>query len=191
MKTNWKKYEDALEYLDVHEDGSVWRKKRCWKTGVNENINMIREPYLITPYKTKYGYLVTNLTIDSKETVMFIHVLVALVHIPKPEGWDETWQVNHKNGVKTDCRAENLEWVTPSQNMSHAMSKGLHSTDNRKKRKPVQMIDIQTGEIIKTFCSMREAERQTGIYATRISGCCLGYKGFETAGGYCWAFGTS
>lgn len=46
-----------------------------------------------------------------------IHCLVADVFLSKQSHHEE---VNHKNGVKTDNRAENLEWVTHAENMAHA-----------------------------------------------------------------------
>lgn len=49
--------------------------------------------------------------------------LVARAFIgPKPDGLE----INHKNGVKTDNRPENLEYVTKSENVRHAIRMGLY-----------------------------------------------------------------
>lgn len=71
---------------------------------------------------TPKGYLRIQLRRNTKSTNRFIHRLVAETFIPNPENKP---QVNHKNGIKTDCRAVNLEWVTASENLVHAYENSL------------------------------------------------------------------
>lgn len=64
----------------------------------------------------RYGYKVVSLYKDGRGREFKVHRLVARAFIANTNNKPD---VNHKNGIKTDNRAENLEWVTPSENMRH------------------------------------------------------------------------
>jgi len=72
----------------------------------------------IKPYTNQRGYLRMDLYLSRGPFKrVSVHTLIAEAFIgPRPAGY----QCNHKNGIKTDNRPENLEWVTPSQNTTHA-----------------------------------------------------------------------
>ena len=182
--TNYEKYENALQYLDVQEDGSVWKKKRSWVSG--KGVVRYQPRQMAKTRLNKKGYVRTDVCVDGKNYDLKVHVLVALAFIPKPEDWNKTFEINHKNGIKTDNRVENLEWVTHSENIRHADRTGLRIITNSEKRKPVEQIDLSTGEAIAAFVSIMEAARQTGFDNSHISKCCLGKQ--KTAYGYGWRY---
>ncbi len=70
----------------------------------------------------KDGYLHVILYKNNKQKTHTIHRLVAIAFIPNPDNLPE---VNHKDGVKINCRKDNLEWCTKEENEYHAMENGL------------------------------------------------------------------
>ena len=91
-----------------------------------------------------------------------VHRLVAETWIPNPNGYE---QVNHIDGNKDNNSVENLEWVTPSQNMYHSMRTGL------RKGGPIRI--METGEV---FESIRECARRIGGKHQLISRCLAGKR---------------
>jgi len=69
------------------------------------------------------GYKYVTLCKDEKPKKYLVHRLVAEHYIPNPENKP---LINHKNGIKTDNRIENLEWCTSSENNRHAHQMGLN-----------------------------------------------------------------
>lgn len=70
----------------------------------------------------KYGYYMVRL--KSKGKYHSVHRLVCEAFLPNPNNLPS---INHKNGIKTDNRVENLEWCTVQYNNVHAFKNGLRS----------------------------------------------------------------
>lgn len=132
---------------------------------------------ILTPWKTKFGYLHINLGRNKK---FAIHRLVATAFI---ENEKKLPDVNHKDENKANNKAENLEWCNHSYN-------ALYGTCQERllkhKNKAVAMIDKDTLSVIKVFESMKIAMRETGVNKSTISQICRGLK--RTGGGYIWKY---
>ena len=102
------------------------------------------EPY---PLKVSYnncGYQIVNVS----RPPQCVHRMVAETWLDNPNHHRD---VNHINGDKSDNRVENLEWVTHSENMRHAVRTGLIN------QTPVR--NVETGEV---YESISECARQIG-----------------------------
>lgn len=111
----------GFDRYEASYSGKLRHKDKIIKTakyGYGWSIGRMLEPTL---NKTT-GYRCISLTVSGLSLFNYVHILVATVFHPNPDGLP---QVNHLNGFKDDNRACNLEWCTAKENMQHAAKMGL------------------------------------------------------------------
>jgi hypothetical protein len=102
------------------------------------------------------GYKRCNLKKDGQRFDFVIHQLVAKSFIKNE---NDKCFVNHINGIKTDNRVENLEWVTLSENTIHAVKNRLIKT---------KLTDKEVLEISKNNLSTRKLAKIYNVSASII-----------------------
>lgn len=76
----------------------------------------------LSPKHNWDGYLRIQLWKDCKCVYISLHRLIAEAFVDNPHNYTV---VNHKNGIKNDNRAENLEWCTQQENIIHSWENSL------------------------------------------------------------------
>lgn len=72
---------------------------------------------MLRPTRGSNGYLTVSLFWDNVKHTRTVHKLVALAFLGTPP--TPAHELNHLDGVRTNNRADNLAWVTSSENNRH------------------------------------------------------------------------
>jgi hypothetical protein len=122
---NWKDIPGFEGRYQVSDQGRVRSMPRLQRYLLRNGQEAFRKTAerVLAQQVTNSGYPLVHLYLDNDRSALTVHSLVARAFLPAPTG--ET--VNHKNGVKTDNRAENLEWATYSENHLHAVDHRLNT----------------------------------------------------------------
>lgn len=114
------------------------------------------------------GYLQVNLFKDKKQFPVRIHRLVAIMFVDNPKN---KMCVNHKNGIKTDNTATNLEWCTNRENVIHAVENNLFKPPQMKGEKHgrSKLKDVDILNIRQNKKSRSEMSKEYNVTLTTIS----------------------
>lgn len=113
-KEEWRWVDGFETRYEVSNLGRV----RSWFTCRN---TLRKQPRVLKPWITNVGYPVVGLSAPEVKERFLVHRLVAQAFVPNPK---EKPHVNHKDSNRANANADNLEWVTRSENQKHACKFG-------------------------------------------------------------------
>lgn len=163
--------------------------EETWKTIPHENLEKYEvsnsgkvriklSQHMMKPYMAN-NYMMCSFTnpITKNRDRILVHRLVAKAFISNP---DKKKVVNHMDGNKMNNHANNLEWVTMSENTQHA----INTLGRAKSNKSVYRID-DAGNKVK-YESITVAAQNNNTTRENIKSCLR--KKSQTAIGYKWEY---
>ena len=167
MEEIWK---PVLDYISLYEVSNFGRVRSIGGRNGCSKLNKI-----LSPKKDRGGYFQVTFSKNGKKKYYLVHRLVyETFNGTIPDGM----QVNHINEDKTDNRLENLNLMTPKENINWGT--GIQRRATKESQQVLQL--TPDGELVKEWNSMSDADKY-GYNHSRIAACCNGkrktYRGFK------------
>ncbi|WP_411347489.1 NUMOD4 domain-containing protein [Paenibacillus sp. WLX2291] len=147
MKKRYKLHTERWKFIKGYD-----KKYMVSNTGFIKSFH--KEEVFLKKYVDLHGYETINLYLNGKCIKCAVHRLVAEAFISNPENKS---QVNHIDEDKINNNSNNLEWVTPKENMNHSQTGDKHPRSKLTNEEVEQMRELHI-EDPKKFNSIRLAE---------------------------------
>lgn len=116
----WKDIAGYEGYYEVSSYGNV-RSKDRYIYPKNANKPVFRAAKTMAQNLNSDGYPTVHLSRDGKSTRISVHILVAKAFV---EGYKDGLEVDHIDFDRNNNRADNLRWVTHSENVARTYENG-------------------------------------------------------------------
>lgn len=149
----WKSIKTYEGLYEVSNLGRIKSLSKRWSVG-------IKKETVLRPSISKAGYLRVVLCHNSIKKHITIHKLVA-THFCTNDNGNKI--INHKNGIKSDNRADNLEWCTYSENALHAFSQGLVKPQKGERNGNTKIKEQDVSKIKRLYKEERLSQIKIGL----------------------------
>lgn len=190
---------NSSRWLSLEDfEGEVWKVIEVCETysisnygRVKSHARMIKSKGdLMRPIKERilkvrlyFGYPKVSLLINGKIRLVSVHRLVAAAFLANPQ---KLSVINHKNEIRHDNRAINLEWCTPKYNANYGTGKKRAAMTRIEKHGKTICQYKQDGTLFARHTSITTAARQTGYLLSQIWRALVGKS--ITYKGYIWRY---
>lgn len=182
-----------FRFQDINEDvlpGEEWRVIRDPATGAELPGRMVsslgrvrlQHGFVYRGYLEEQGYYRTSIASNGIKAKQSVHRLVASAFLGPPPTKHRTF-INHKDGDKGNNAVENLEYVTPAENIRHHFSR-VRRTPRQPDVKARAVLSRAPGSDSDWMYhpSMSSAACTLALHASEVSKCARGLS--KQTGGY-------
>ena len=120
-------WKDITGYEGIYQISNLGRVRSLDRISIDKNGREYSIKGNMRKVSKSKGYSIIGLSKDNKQKMHLVHRLVAEAFLDNPENLPI---VNHIDGNKSNSHIENLEWVSSSDNIKHAISTGLRKTND-------------------------------------------------------------